>query len=218
MSRLKTIIFDVDGTLVDSNDAHTRAWMRALREHGHDVPFYRIRPLIGMGGDKLLPQVAGIDAESAEGQAISDRRAEIFLKDELPTLRPTAGAPELLRALATTFTIAIASSAKTDELDPLLRIAGATDYVDHSSSADDADRSKPDPDIVHAALKRSGTAPEEALMIGDTPYDIDAAARAGVITIALRTGGWPDEDLSGAVTIYNSPQQLLDRLHTSLLA
>ena len=215
MSRIKTIIFDVDGTLVDSNDAHARAWMRALAESGRNVPFERIRALIGMGGDKLLPEVAGIDAESSEGKAIADRRGVIFMREELPALEPTPGARRLVSALAGMFTLAIASSAKKEELAALLGVAGVKDVFDHTLSADDAERSKPDPDIVQAALKGSGTAPAEAVMIGDTPYDIEAAARAGVAAIAFRTGGWPDGALRGAAAIYDSPQQLFDELKTS---
>ena len=217
MTRITTVLFDVDGTLVDCNDAHARAWVRALAEAGRDVPFERVRPLIGKGADKLLPEAASVDPESAEGQAIADRRAAIFSDVEMPALKATPGARPLVAALAKSFTIAIASSAKNEELDALLRVAGVTEFVEHASSADDADRSKPDPDIIHAALTRSGVHPEAAMMIGDTPCDIDAATRAGVATIALRTGGWPDEALRGAAAIYDSPQDLLDHLQTSPL-
>ncbi len=215
---LKTIIFDVDGTLVDSNDAHARAWTRALAECGWDVSFDRVRPLIGMGSDKLLPTLIGIDAESLDGARIVKRRAAIFERDELPSLRPTRGARRLLGALAQArFKIAIASSAQKNELDKLLRVADATDLIEHATSADDAERSKPDPDIVRAALEQSGGSPEEAMMVGDTPYDVDAARRAGVKTIAFRTGGWSDDALKGAVAIYDDPLQLLEQLDASPL-
>ncbi len=209
--RVRAVIFDVDGTLVDSNDAHARAWAEALAEHGHHVDVARIRPLIGMGGDKLLPKLTGVDPESAEGRKISDRRRAILLGRYVPHLKRTRGAKQLLERLhAEGLRLYVATSAKREELDPLLRITGGDSLFEQTTSSDDAENSKPDPDIVSAALKQTGGPPEDAIMIGDTPYDVEAARRAGVRVIALRCGGWDADNLRGADGIYNDPQDLAD--------
>src|SRR3954471_16968988 len=212
-----TVLIDIDGTLVDSNDAHALAWVKALGEHGVQVAFDRVRPLIGMGGDKLLKAVAGIDANSGGGKAVSERRKEIFRREYIPTLRPTRGAQQLLEWLKDDrLTLAIATSAEGDEVEALLRIAGAAKIVDVASSSDDADQSKPDPDIIHGALRRAGAEAVDAIMIGDTPYDVEAAARARVGTIALRCGGWwGDEAFAGALAIYDDPQDLMEHYDLS---
>jgi len=212
-----TVLIDIDGTLVDSNDAHALAWVKALGEHGVQVPFDRVRPLIGMGGDKLLKAVAGIDANSGGGKGVSERRKEIFKREYLPTLRPTRGAQQLLEWLKDDrLTLAIATSAEGDEVQALLGVAGATKIVDVASSSDDADQSKPDPDIIHGALTRAGAQAVDAIMLGDTPYDVEAAARAGVGTIALRCGGWwGDEAFAGALAIYDDPQDLMEHYDLS---
>jgi HAD superfamily hydrolase (TIGR01509 family) len=212
----RAVIFDVDGTLVDSNDAHARAWAEAMAESGWQVPVERIRPLIGMGGDKLLPRLTGIDAESVEGKAMTTRRGTIFRERYLPLLKPTRGAESLLEKLhGAGMQLVVASSATADELEDLLRAAGATQWIKTTTSSDDAERSKPDPDIVRAALDTINYQPEEAVMIGDTPYDITAAARAGIGTIALRSGGWSDGALINALAVYQDPQDLLDHYDRS---
>jgi HAD superfamily hydrolase (TIGR01509 family) len=212
----RAVIFDVDGTLVDSNDAHAQAWVEALAEGGRHVEFSRVRPLIGMGGDKLLPKVTGLSADSPEGEAISKRRGEIFLQRFIPRLQPTRGARELLQCLHDDkLKLYVATSAKKEELDPLLRVAGADQFMEATTSSDDADRSKPDPDIVAAALKQTGCAKHEAIMVGDTPYDVEAALRAGINIIALRSGGWQDRDLKGALAVYDDPADLLNHYELS---
>lgn len=217
-SRFRGVLLDIDGTLVDSNDAHADAWVRALREHGHDVSFEKIRPLIGMGGDNLLPTAAGVDKDSEEGKKISARRGEIF-RELLPTIRPFSGTRELISFLIKSgFKVVVATSASDEEVDPLLEIARVRDLIRHQTSADDADNSKPDPDIIHAALQRLGHPAEEAVMLGDTRYDIEAAAKAGVGTIALRCGGATSEELAGAIAIYEDPEDLLERFDASPLA
>src|SRR5258708_3825867 len=169
----RAAIFDVDGTLVDSNDAHANAWVMALAERGRRVELSRVRPLIGMGGDKLLPEVAGIAADSPDGQAIDARRRAIFQSEFLPHLKPTRGAPDLLEWLRDDrMMLVVASSASSAELHGLLRVAGAEKLMDSTTSSDDADRSKPDPDIVKAAIARTDCPPVDVIMIGDTPYDI----------------------------------------------
>jgi HAD superfamily hydrolase (TIGR01509 family) len=213
------VIFDVDGTLVDSNDAHARAWVAALEEAGRPVPYETIRPLIGMGGDKLLPKAAGIEAESAEGRAIAERRGAILREAWLPRIQAFPGSRELLEALhARGFRLAVASSAQPQELDPLLEIAGVRGLLHSKASSGDANHSKPDPDILHAALDRLECEPSEAMMVGDTPYDVEAATRAGVPCIAVRCGGWGDASFAGALAVHDGPWDLLRRLDQSVLA
>jgi HAD superfamily hydrolase (TIGR01509 family) len=213
----RAVIFDIDGTLVDSNDAHAWSWVQALAESDRRVEFARVRPLIGKGSDKLLPELTGLSVESPEGRAIADRRRHILQHEFISRIRPTPGAQQLLEWLRDDgLTLAVATSAEPSELRDLLRIAGAVRFFEATASSAEADRSKPDPDIVHAALERSGCRASEAIMIGDTPYDIEAAQRAGIGLIALRCGGWwSDADLSGAVAIYDDPADLVKRYDLS---
>src|SRR5918999_2683662 len=194
------VLFDIDGTLVDSNDAHARAWVEAFAAYGVQVDYAQVRRCIGMGGDKLMPEVSGLREDTPKGTAISERRREVFKEKYLPRIKPLPGARELVAALKERgLTLVAASSAKKDELKPLLSIAGADALLDAATSSDDAEESKPDPDIVQAALKQAKARPQHAVMIGDTPYDVQAAARAGVRVIGFRSGGWNDQDLKGAV-------------------
>lgn len=216
---VSAVLLDVDGTLVDSNDAHADAWVRAFAEADIRVDRAHVRRSIGMGGDKLMPEVSGIAEDSAEGRRISARRGEIFKAEFLPHLRPFRDAGRLVDALRRRgLTVVAASSAKEDELAALLAVAGAQSLLPRATSSDDAEESKPDPDIVHAALTRAKAPAAEAIMIGDTPYDVEAAARAGVSAVAFRCGGWGDEDLRGAVAIYDGPWDLLARLDASPFA
>jgi HAD superfamily hydrolase (TIGR01509 family) len=210
MQKLHGVLLDVDGTLVDSNDAHANAWVKALAKNGITVPFASVRSLIGKGGDKLLPEVSGIRVESNQGKAISRDRKEIFLKEFLPTLRPFPGVKELLARMKTDgLKLAIASSAEDEELDALLKISGADEFVETRTSSDDAENSKPDPDIIAAALKKIALSANQVILLGDTPYDIEAAARTSVGTVALRCGGWRDEELGGALAIYDDVDDVL---------
>lgn len=213
---LQTVLLDIDGTLIDSNDAHTRAWVAALAEHGYVVPFEKVRALIGMGGDKLLPILTGLHSESGEATRIAESRATLFGR-ELPTLRPTNGARDLLVMLRNEgLKLVIATSADPDEVTALLEQAGVADLIETGASSGDATRSKPDADIIHAALRKAGDFPWQGVMIGDTPYDIEAASRARMPAIALRCGGWwPDEALSGAIAIYDDPADLCRQFTTS---
>jgi phosphoglycolate phosphatase-like HAD superfamily hydrolase len=213
---VKAALFDIDGTLVDSNDAHAHAWVKAFDEARIHVDFDKVRRSIGMGGDKLMPAVAGIEEDSPIGKRISKRRGELFTSDFLPTLTPFRDAGRLVSTLQSRGIVTVAaSSAKENELEALLEIAGAPSLVGRSASGDDVEQSKPDPDIIHAALKKAHSAPDEALMIGDTPYDLEAAARAGVKAIAFRSGGWDDASLGRAIAIYDGPWDLLAQLERS---
>lgn len=211
LNRITAVLLDVDGTLIDSNGAHAESWAAALTEHGYAVDAAFVRPLVGMGGDKLLPTIAGIEEDSAKGRAIGDRKKELFAAC-VPALRPMPGARALLLHLQERRKdIVVATSADEKEMQTLLEQAGVSDLIPRRTSKDDAGGSKPDPDIVQAALARAGVGGADAAMIGDTLYDVEAAARAGVATIALRCGGyWKDVDLHGAVAICDDPQALLD--------
>lgn len=212
----ETALFDVDGTLIDSNAAHAETWTQALHEHGIATDLTTIRSLIGMGGDKLLPRVADLDEDSPKGRAIAARKKALFL-ERLAGLQPTRGARALVEYLLRQgVDLVIATSAGDDEMKRLLEQAGVADLIPSRASKDDAAESKPDPDIVHAAMQRSRARPETTVMIGDTPYDVEAAARAGVRAIALRCGGyWTDDDLRGAVAIFDDSAALLEHLRKS---
>jgi len=216
--RYDAVLLDIDGTLVDSNGAHAAAWADAFAAHGRHHPAEQVRPLVGKGGDKVLREIASLDDESAEGKAISEQRGKIFKARYLPTLKPTPGAKDFVRWLiGSRMTVVIASSAREDEVEDLLAVCDGQELASNATTSDDAERSKPDPDIVAAALKKSKATADRAVMIGDTPYDIEAARGAGVATIALRCGGWSDEKLEGAIAIYDDPKELLERLAESAL-
>jgi len=215
---LRAVIFDIDGTLVDSNDAHAHSWVDTFREAGYDVPFETVRPLIGMGGDKLLPKTIGRKHDSKEGKALSARRSEIFRQKYLPSLRALPGSRALVeRVRADGLKPVVATSAKDEELQGLLEAAKVADLMEEKTTASDAKRSKPDPDIVEAAIEEAGLEPSDMVMIGDTPYDVEAASRAGVRIIGFRSGGWGDDDLTGVVEIYDGPEHLLELYSSSLL-
>jgi HAD superfamily hydrolase (TIGR01549 family) len=210
----RAVLFDIDGTLIDSNDAHARAWVAALAEAGYDVPFERIRPMIGMGGDRILPEVTGgLRDDSPEGQALSKRRMAIFFSREFDALRATRGARALLEAVrARGARVVIATSAKKEELDRLLAVGDFGPLVDVASTSDDAAASKPAPDVVHAALDKAGMSPGDAVMVGDTRFDVEAAHRAGVPCVALRCGGNDPASLAGADAVYADPAELISAL------
>ena len=214
---VRGVLLDVDGTLVDSNDAHARAFEEAFRQRGIEVPFDRVRRLIGMGSEKLLAEAAGLEKDGSSGRAVTERKRELFQEEYLPALKPFPRVRDLLlRMREDGLRLVAASSAEEDELKRLLEIAEAADLMDAVTSASEVERSKPDPDIVQAALEKSGCAAGEVLMLGDTPYDVEAAIQAGVRIIALRCGGWSDEDLAGAVAIYDDPADLLEQYPNSL--
>src|SRR4028119_698178 len=165
------VLLDLDGTLVDSNNAHAQAWHRALTENGHEVPLEEIERRIGMGGDNLLPSLLGIEKESELGTRLSERRGEIF-RELLPHIRPFPEVRPLLEKMREAgLRPVIATSSPDEELNPLVEIAGIGALLEARTSADDAESSKPDPDIVQAALARLELPPGETVMLGDTPHD-----------------------------------------------
>ncbi len=213
---LQGVIFDIDGTLVDSNDAHAQSWVDTFAEAGYNVLFDVVRPLIGMGADKLLPKTIRIRHDSEEGKKLIKRRSEIFHERYLPHLRPFKGSRELVsRVREDGLKAIVATSAKNEELEGLLKAAQVEDLMEERATASDAKRSKPDPDIVEAAVEQSGVSSDHLIMIGDTPYDVEAAGKAGVRAIAFRSGGWSDEALKGAAKIYDGPWDLLAHYESS---
>jgi HAD superfamily hydrolase (TIGR01509 family) len=219
MKSVRGVILDIDGTLVDSNDAHTCAWIEALAERGITVPFKKVRERIGMGSDRLLPAVSGVREDSAEGKQISKRCKEIFKARYLPCLHAFPGVKDLLRRMhGEGLKLAVATSAAKDELQPLLDLCGADGLIEPATSSADVAESKPAPDVVNAALKQLKLPAAEVVMLADTPYDIESAGRAGVGVIAERCGGWNDAGLTGAIAIYNDPADLLKQYDQSPLA
>ncbi|HEU0053651.1 MAG TPA: HAD family hydrolase [Longimicrobium sp.] len=216
----KAVVLDIDGTLIDTNDAHAHAWVDACAEAGIEISFGQARVLIGMGGDKVTPELTGFTEESETGKKIKERRGEIFRERYLPSCLPFPRARELLeRMKAEGLALVVATSASADDMEVLLKRIGVEDLIEERASSSDAEESKPDPDLVLAALRPVGVEPTDAVMLGDTPYDIEAAHRAGAHAVALRCGGWwSDEKLWGAAALYDDPADLLARYDQSPLA
>ena len=216
---LEGVILDVDGTLVDSNRLHAQAWFDAFREAGLDGgTVLDLQRLIGMGSDRLIPAAVGMDGDGEEGRRLADRRGQIFRSLYLPTVRPTPGAAALVEALRDRgLRLAVASSAQENELAALLRAAGVPWLREAATSGDEVRASKPEPDVVHAALDELRLPAERVVMVGDTPYDVEAGAKAGVPVVCVRTGGWDETGLRGAAAVYRDPAELLAQLDSSPL-
>lgn len=210
MAKLRVVLLDIDGTLLLSNDAHARAFVEAAKSLGLEADFRRLRPLIGKGGDKLIPEAFGFDAESDIGRKLEKEKGRIF-RSYVPGLQPAPGARDLLTKLRTDgIKLVVATSAGKEDVKLLLDQAQVLDLIEEATSADDAESSKPDPDIIQAALRKAGEKALAAIMIGDTPYDVEAALRAGVPIITVRCGGtWTDADLHGSVSIFDDPADIL---------
>lgn len=215
---IEAVLLDIDGTLLDSNDAHAQSWSDTFKESGLEIGSETVRPLIGMGADKLLPKLTGFQSESEQGQRLVRRRREIFQKVYLPFVRPFPNATDLLQRMrADGLRLVVATSASDEELRGLLDALGAPWLVDEKTSSSDAERSKPDPDIVHVALEKAGAAPDRCVMLGDSPYDVEAAQRARVSVVAVRCGGWGDGELAGAAEIYDDPAAILSNYAQTLI-
>ncbi len=217
--KIKGVLLDIDGTLVDSNDANARAWMEAMGQHGVEVNYVAIRQAVGMGGDNLLPQVAKVEADSPEGKAIAKTGGQILREKYLPRLHAFGKVPDLLRRFQEAgLTLVVATSAKTEDAKTLLEIAGVAEMVSEIATTEDAENSKPNPDILHAALQKSGLSAEQVIMLADTPYDVQAADKAGIGIVGVRCGGWTTEDLKGAQAVYDDPADLLAHFDASPFA
>jgi HAD superfamily hydrolase (TIGR01549 family) len=207
------VIFDVDGTLIDSVDFHAQAWVDAFAEFGCTVAFDRVRQQIGKGGDRLMPVFLTRTQLKQFGEDLETFRGQHFRRKYLPLLRPFAGVRALFeRLIADEIRIALASSAKLDELAIYRQVAEIDDLLDAATSSSDVENSKPAPDIVHAALKKlDGISKDEVLMIGDTPYDAQAAVGAGIRCIGVLCGGFTSASLikGGCMAVYRSPSNIL---------
>ncbi|TVP86049.1 MAG: HAD family hydrolase [Thioalkalivibrio sp.] len=218
MSDVRAVILDLDGTLLDSNDAHAQAFVEAAHAMGLNIDFESIRRLIGMGGDKLIPRAFGFSSDSEPGQKLGATKTRIFMERHLTQLEPTPGARALLLRLRDEgMRRLLATSSGESTMQRLLAQADIEDLIEDTISSSDVRASKPDPDIVESALDKTGAAPEQVVMLGDTPYDVESATRAGIAIIALRTGGWTDPELHGAAAIYDDPADLLEHFGTSPL-
>jgi HAD superfamily hydrolase (TIGR01509 family) len=211
---IEAFIFDVDGTLIDSNDFHAEAWRKAFEKYGRKIPFDKIRPQIGKGADTLLPEFLTEEEIKDFGDEIADLRSEIFKDEYLSRVKPFPKVRELFQRIKNDGKrIALASSANEDEVEEYKKIANIEDLVEKSTSADDAEKSKPEPDIFQAALKLLGSpALETVLVIGDTPYDAEAATKAKLRIVGVLCGNFPEKDLreNGCVEIYQDPVDLLE--------
>jgi HAD superfamily hydrolase (TIGR01549 family) len=219
---IKAVIFDVDGTLVDSVDLHARAWQEALAHFGKHFDFERVRYQIGKGGDQLMPVFLTQDELDEFGEELEKYRGELFKREYLSRVKAFPKVRDLFQRVKDEgLQIALASSAKADELKTYKKIANIEDLVEEETSSDDAEKSKPHPDIFEAALSRlDDTHPSETIVVGDTPYDAEAAGKAGLQTIGLLSGGFPEEDLraAGCARIYRNPADLLANYDISPLA
>jgi HAD superfamily hydrolase (TIGR01549 family) len=218
---IKAVIFDIDGTLVDSVDLHAQAWKEAFKQFGKDIPYQQVRHQIGKGGDQLMPVFFSKEELEEFGEEMEEYRSKIYKRDYLPRVRAFPRVRELfLKVKEDGKRVALASSAKGDELAAYKKIANIEDLIEEETSADDAERSKPHPDIFKAALDQLGDVDRsQAVVIGDTPYDAEAAGKLHLKTIGVRAGGFPDEELlaAGAIAIYDDPADLLARYDDSIL-
>jgi len=218
----KTVIFDVDGTLIDSVDPHAKSWQDAFGEYGRNIPFDEIRMQIGKGGNQLMPALLSDDDIEAFGEDLEKRRGVILNKRYLPKVQAFPSVRALFEHIqAEGLDTPLASSAKEDELETYKKVAHIEDLIDEQTSSDDAKSSKPDPDIFLAALKRLGNPdPRNVIVVGDTPCDAEAAGKAGLRTIGVLCGGFPDDSLreAGCIAIYQDPADLLARYDGSPLA
>ncbi len=206
-------ILDIDGTLVDTNYQHAIAWFRAFRRHQLVLPIWRIHRHLGMGGDQLVAAVAGERVERESGDQIRDAEKQLYF-ELIDEVQPMEGARRLIEELKERgHSVVLASSAKEDEVDHYLDLLDARDLADSWTTSADVESTKPEPDLVHAALDRAGTS-SGAVMVGDTTWDVKAAEGAGVQTLAVMTGGFAPQELreAGAVDVFESVTELCERL------
>jgi HAD superfamily hydrolase (TIGR01549 family) len=217
---LKAVIFDIDGTLVDSVEAHARAWQQTFEKYGKRVPLEDVRREIGKGSDQMLPDFFSAEQLERFGKEMDEFKGTLFKRDYLPRIRPFPRVRELLlRIHADGCKIALASSGSRDDMDHYKRLMNVEDLVEEGSSGDDVERSKPHPDIFADALKSLKLQAHEVVAVGDTPYDAIAANKIHIRTIGI-AGYWSESELreSGCIEIFKSPADLLERYDQSALA
>jgi HAD superfamily hydrolase (TIGR01549 family) len=214
----RAAILDVDGTLVDTNYHHALAWYRAFRRHGITLPLWRLHRHVGMGGDKYVAALAGDEVEERLGDDLRDAWEEIF-NATIDEVAPLEGARELIAELKDRgCTVVLASSSVEDHLDHFLDLLDVRALADAWTMKDDVEASKPEPDLVKAAIEKAGT--RDAVMLGDTPWDVEAAAKAGLATVCVMTGGFSKQELTdaGAVAVFESIEELRGRLDETPLS
>lgn len=211
------MILDVDGTLVETNYHHAIAWYRAFTQNGVELPVWRIHRAIGMGGDQLVAALAGDDVEAEKGDAIRDAEKVLYMA-MIHELRPLPDARRLMETLKQRgHEVVLASSAKKEEIEHYIDLLDAAELADSWTSSADVEQTKPDPDLVQTALDKAGGG--DAVMIGDSVWDVEAAKRAGIPTIAIRTGGFGHDELveAGAACVFESIDELLNGLRDTPL-
>ncbi len=215
---LPAAVLDIDGTLVDTNYHHAVAWYRAFRALDVTLPLYRIHRHIGMGGDQLVGALAGEDFERDHGDDVREREGDLYM-ELIDEVRPLAGARELMEALkARGHRLVLASSAKAHEVDHYLDLLDARELADGWTTSADVERTKPEPDLVAAAIEQAGGGP--AVMVGDSTWDCEAARRAGIETLGVLTGGFSEQELreAGAVAVFERLDELREQLAGTPLA
>ena len=216
---VQNVIFDVDGTLVDSVDEHAEAWRRAFLEFGRDVPFAHVRSQIGKGADQLIPVFFNDEELAQFGKELEEHRGQLFLKEFLPKVRAFPKVRELFQRLRKEgYHLALASSAKEEELKQYVKLCRLQGLYEETTSKDEVDKSKPHPDIFQVALKRLGSPePSATVVVGDTPYDALAAGKLNLPTVGMLCGGFPPDDLraAGCRVLIKDPAELLARLEAS---
>ena len=218
---MKAVVFDIDGTLIDSVDLHARAWLEAFALFGHKLSLAEVRKQIGKGGDQLMPVFLSKEEIRRSGELLEKIRGDIYKQRYMKKVEPFPKVRELFsRIKSDGLQIALASSAKGDELEYYKKLINVDDLMEAHTSADDADKSKPHPDIFQAALaKLDDVAPEDAIVVGDTPYDAIASHKAGMPSIGVLCGGFPEYELrsAGCIEIYRDPADLLAKYKSSVI-
>ena len=209
---LKAVLCDLDGTLLDSNHFHAEAWQRTFAHFGIEVGFEETVKQIGKGGDQLIPALVPADRCNELEKPLKEFRTKLFHREYMDRIVPFSDARRLLERMQREgLRIAVASSSDKADLEAFLMLLKIHDLVEENTTSDDAEQSKPEPDIFQAALKRLKIKPEEALVLGDTPWDIEAATKAGIGSVAVTCGGWHADELkeAGAIAVYRDPADLL---------
>ena len=210
---VEAALLDVDGTLIDSNYHHALAWYRAFRRHDIVLPLWRIHRAVGMGGDQLVPSLVGPKLDEEQGDDIRAARDEIYTGGLIDEVAPLEGGHELIVELKDRgLRVVLASSSPRNELERYLDLLNAREFADAWTTKDDVEATKPEPDLILAALGKATT--ENAVMVGDTPWDVEAATKAGVETLSVITGGWSKQELreAGAIAVFESVDELRRRL------
>jgi HAD superfamily hydrolase (TIGR01549 family) len=216
---ISAVIFDIDGTIVDSVDLHAKAWQVAFAQFGKEIAFGAVREQIGKGADQLLPVFFSQEELDRFGKELQRYRSQIFKRDDLPLVKAFPKVRELFERIKQDGKrIALASSAKEDELDAYKKIAGVDDLIETETSSGDVEKSKPHPDIFEAALAQLGEiSPDRVIVVGDTPYDAQAAGKLKLRTLGVSCGGWSEAQLrqAGCMEVYRDPADLLKNYESS---